>query len=63
MESNSIVPGIRGEKTLTVAPENTAAVLGSGCLPVCPAFSRWGVSSGPVTAVVVRVGLLLPTGR
>ena len=34
MESNAIVPGIRGEKTLTVAPENTAAVLGSGCLPV-----------------------------
>ena len=34
MESNAIVPGIRGEKILTVAPENTAAVLGSGCLPV-----------------------------
>ena len=34
MESNAIVPGIRGEKTLLVAPENTAAALGSGCLPV-----------------------------
>ncbi|HWQ07009.1 MAG TPA: thioesterase family protein [Feifaniaceae bacterium] len=34
MEQQPIVPGIRGEKALLVAPENTAAVLGSGCLPV-----------------------------
>ena len=34
MEQQPIVPGIRGEKTLLVATENTAAVLGSGCLPV-----------------------------
>ena len=34
MEQQSIVPGIRGEKTLLVTTENTAAVLGSGCLPV-----------------------------
>lgn len=34
MEQQPIVPGIRGEKTLLVVTENTAAVLGSGCLPV-----------------------------
>lgn len=34
MEQQSIVSGIRGEKTLLVVTENTAAVLGSGCLPV-----------------------------
>lgn len=34
MESTLIVPGIRGEKAQLVEPENTAAVLGSGCLPV-----------------------------
>lgn len=34
MEFKAIVPGVRGEKTLFVKPENTAAVLGSGCLPV-----------------------------
>ena len=34
MEQQPIVPGIRGEKSLLVTTENTAAVLGSGCLPV-----------------------------
>jgi len=34
MEASAIVPGIRGEKTQIVQPENPAAVLGSGCLPV-----------------------------
>lgn len=59
MQEIALKPGISAQKTVSVTPENTAAALGSGCLPV---FATPAMLALMELCAAESVGEFLPEG-